>query len=92
MFKLTPFGAVTMWTGVLPGDSTQIALPQTAIQSLLDREPPGEQLQVLILTARAPRFDYNHWTYTDLGLLSWTSFSYDYTMLQLPDAPDGGGP
>lgn len=92
ILKLTPLGAVSLWNVILPGDATSVSLPQTAIQSLLDREPPGESLQVLIITDREPRFDYNHWSYGDLGYLSWTSFSFDIAMMQLPGAPDGGGP
>ncbi|MBS2028374.1 MAG: IPT/TIG domain-containing protein [Deltaproteobacteria bacterium] len=92
IIKLTPVGTVTLWTVVLPGAATTLTLPGSAVQSLLDREPPGEQLEVIVIADRAPRFDYNHWTYGDLGQLSWTSFSYDVVATQLPDAPDGGGP
>jgi hypothetical protein len=79
-----------LWTVILPGSQRQASLPQGALTALLDHLPPGTPLVINVTADRAPRFDYGHWSYGDLGLLSWTSFSFGSTQSQLPSLPDGG--
>lgn len=80
----------TLWTVILPGGASGVSLPQGAVTGLLDHLPPGTPLFIDVTTDRAPRFDYGHWSYGDLGLLSWTSFSVGAAQSQLPQLPDGG--
>jgi hypothetical protein len=84
ILKITAAGAINLWTVVLPGDNTQISLPPTVMQGLIDREPPGENLEVIITSSRAPRFDYNHWSYGDLGQLNWTAYTENVGVYSLP--------
>lgn len=92
IIKFTSTGAVTLWSVVTPGSTTQVSLPRTAIQALLDREPAGTFLQWQVVSSRSPRFDYDHWSYGDLGQLAWTSFTVAGGLLQLPPPIDGGTP
>ncbi len=72
--KQTLFGAVTLWSIVLPGSETQVTLPQAAVQKLRTEEA-GNQLSVQILSSRSPKFSYNQWTYETLGGASWSSYT-----------------
>jgi hypothetical protein len=85
----TALGSVTLWTVVLPGQDTTVSLPPTVMQNLLDRQDPGESFSILLISDSAPRFDYNHWSYDDLGELNWLGFNVNTITVSLP-ATDGG--
>ncbi len=74
ILRPTPFGAVTVWSMVLPGTETQVVLPQAAVDKLR-REEAGNQLFVVIYSSRSPKFAYNQWTYDTLSGVSWSSYT-----------------
>jgi hypothetical protein len=74
IYKPTLFGAVTLWSMVLPGSETQVTLPPPAVQKLRDEEA-GNLLFVQIISSRSPKFAYNQWTYDTLSSVSWSSYT-----------------
>lgn len=69
-----------VWTIVLPGSETQVQVPPAVLELL--RQSPA--LQLTLVTALSPRFDFDHFSYSQLGLSSWTSFTQDYTSFTVP--------
>jgi hypothetical protein len=74
IYKPTLFGAVTLWSMVLPGSETQVTLPPPAVQKLRDEEA-GNLLFVQIISSRSPKFAYNQWTYDTLSSEAWSSYT-----------------
>ena len=74
ILRPTLFGNVTVWSMVLPGTENQVVVPQLAVDKL-NREEAGNQLFVVILSSRAPKFAYNQWTYDTLSGVSWSSYT-----------------
>ncbi|MBL8951669.1 MAG: IPT/TIG domain-containing protein [Myxococcaceae bacterium] len=74
VFMPTLAGNVTLWSVVLPGTETQVALPPPAVLALRNAYM-GTQLGVQILASRSPKFAYNQWTYDTLSGVSWSSYT-----------------
>lgn len=74
ILRPTLFGAVTVWSMVLPGTETQVVVPQLAVDKLR-REEAGNQLFVVVYSSRSPKFAYNQWTYDTLSGVSWSSYT-----------------
>lgn len=74
ILRPTLFGNITVWSMVLPGTENQVVVPQLAVDKL-NREEAGNQLFVVILSSRAPKFAYNQWTYDTLSGVSWSSYT-----------------
>lgn len=74
IIKQTLAGQVTVWSVVLPGTETQVALPPPAVQKL-KLEEAGQTLLLVIYSSRSPKFAYNQWTYDSLSGVTWSSFT-----------------
>lgn len=81
--ELTMTGRVLQWEMVLPGSETQVTVPETALQALRAKYPPGAELLLTLTGAREPRFAYEQWNYDNLSLPSYTSFTLDQMFIQL---------
>jgi hypothetical protein len=60
-------------------------VPAEIVTALRAKYPPGTFLQLTLVTGREPRFAYDQWSYRDLFLDSFTSFTYDVIGLQLSE-------
>lgn len=69
-----------IWEVVLPGAEQTVSLPTEALGAL----EPGAFMYWTLMTARAPRFDYDRFGFQQLGINSWTSFTQDYGYFVLP--------
>ncbi len=69
-----------LWRVILPGDVTEINLPQ----ELLGMLPQGEPLILLIYTANSPRFDFGRFNYGQLGSGRWTDYSINFAVFTAP--------
>ena len=81
MFRCPPTGCqprlfrnTVIWSMVLPGTENQVVVPQIAVDKM-NREEVGNQLFVVILSSRAPKFAYNQWTYDTLSGVTWSSYT-----------------
>lgn len=79
----TPAGWVTHWHMVLPGTESQVTVPHSVLLDLRSKFDPGTQLLLILYGAREPRFAYEQWSYDDLNLPSYTSFTLDQIPIQL---------
>ncbi len=70
----------TLWRMVLPGDATEVTLPEEII-GLLPRDMP---LFLIIFTADSPRFNFDRFNYSQLGTSYWTSYTVNYTVCTAP--------
>ncbi|MBW2703319.1 MAG: IPT/TIG domain-containing protein [Deltaproteobacteria bacterium] len=69
-----------LWRVILPGDATEIRLPEE-LSALL---PQGEPLTAFIYTADSPRFEFDRFNYSQLSTSRWTSYSVNYTGFTMP--------
>jgi hypothetical protein len=70
----------TLWRVVLPGDATEVTLPEELIGLL----PQGEPLMFLIYTADSPRFSFDRFNYSQLSTGRWTSYTVNLSMFTAP--------
>ena len=68
-----------LWQIVVPGNQTQVQIPEALLTQLLATVPQSTtSFQVVLFwvidTAKAPRFDYSFFSYTDLSPDGWTSY------------------
>lgn len=84
LMKQTMTGAVTLWTGIAPGTERVMTIPPPVIADMKTKIGQGEQPFVQLIAIRSPRFDYNHWSYGQLSLDSWTSFGLTLAPLIFP--------
>jgi hypothetical protein len=64
---------------VLPGDATQVTLPQEAL-ALLPKQQP---LFLILYTADSPYFSFDSFNYYQLGTNHWTSYTVNYTVFTM---------
>jgi IPT/TIG domain-containing protein len=69
-----------LWRVILPGDATEITLPEELISLL----PRGEPLIMLVYTANSPRFYFDRFNYSQLSSGRWTSYTINYTIFTAP--------
>ncbi len=69
-----------LWRVILPGNVTEINLPQ----ELLGMLPQGEPLILLIYTANSPRFDFGRFNYGQLGSGRWTDYTINFAVFNAP--------
>ncbi|RMG18410.1 MAG: carboxypeptidase regulatory-like domain-containing protein [Deltaproteobacteria bacterium] len=69
-----------LWSVILPGTETSVEVPPGVLDVL--RQSPT--LQISLTTALSPRFDFNHFSYTQLSALSWNSFTLDSQVFTVP--------
>jgi hypothetical protein len=70
----------TLWRVVLPGDATEVILPEELISLL----PQGEKLMFLIYTADSPRFSFDRFNYSQLSTGRWTSYTVNQSLFTAP--------
>ncbi|MBN2493040.1 MAG: IPT/TIG domain-containing protein [Deltaproteobacteria bacterium] len=66
----------TMWRMALPGDARSVALPD----AIIDLLPLDVPMFLIIFTSDSPRFDFDHFSYSQLGSSYWTSYTVNYTV------------
>jgi len=69
-----------LWTVILPGSESSVEVPPAVIEIL--RQSPS--LQITLTSALSPRFDFNHFSYSQLSALSWNSFTLDTQAFVVP--------
>ncbi|MDR0965764.1 MAG: IPT/TIG domain-containing protein [Myxococcales bacterium] len=70
---------------VLPGTSTEFTLPAALAASI---DPAMDTLSVSFQAARAPRFDYDFWSYSHFNMSSqscWASGSFQVPLRRVPE-------
>jgi hypothetical protein len=67
------FIPIPVWQVILPGTELSAVVPE----AVRDTMKSGVVYEYFLLTARSPRFDFDHWGYQQLGLNSWTAFTQD---------------
>ena len=60
-----------------------MVVPEAIVRELEEKYPDGAYLQLTLVTGREPRFSYDQWSYRDLGLDAFTSFTYDAILLEI---------
>ncbi|HWV37688.1 MAG TPA: IPT/TIG domain-containing protein [Vulgatibacter sp.] len=65
-----------IWNMVLPGSENRVTLPPSMMQMIQDKYPPGSPLIITLLQGREPRFGYEQWSYSDLYINAYTSFTF----------------
>ena len=68
-----------VYRAILPGDATQVTLPQEAL-ALLPKQQP---LFLIIYTADSPYFRFDSFNYYQLGTNHWTSYTVNYTVFTM---------
>ena len=63
-----------MWHIVVPGTETRVSLPPTIMQKVR-AQYGGQGLNLFFLQGREPRFGYEQWSYSDLYINAYTSFT-----------------
>ena len=71
-----------VWHLVVPGTENRVTLPPTMMQKIRDQYPRGSLLVAQIMQGREPRFGYDQWSYNDLYINAWTSFTGVAFLLQ----------
>jgi hypothetical protein len=69
-----------LWRVVLPGDATEVTLPEELISLL----PQGEPLIFLMYTADSPRFSFDRFNYSQLSTGRWTSYTVNFSTFTAP--------
>jgi hypothetical protein len=68
------------WSAVMPGDTTQVALPD-AVRSQLSS---GKTYSWTLTGSFAPGFDFTYWVTSDLYGSSWTAYAYTSASFTVP--------
>lgn len=74
---------VPLWHVVVPGNQRRVVLPPSALDKLnsdIDALQPNA-VQLLILSGREPRFNWDQWNYTNTYLQAFTSYTVDGLVL-----------
>ena len=69
-----------LWEVILPGSETQVSVPPDALAQM----KAASALQLSVTSALSPRFDFDHFSYGQLGLGAWTSFTLDNAQFVVP--------
>ncbi|RMG17177.1 MAG: hypothetical protein D6729_09475, partial [Deltaproteobacteria bacterium] len=69
-----------LWQIILPGTETQVDVPPAVLEVL--RQSPA--LSLTLITALSARFDFDHFSYGQLGLGAWNSFTLDSQSFVVP--------
>jgi len=72
--ELGPTGG-PRWTVIMPGGTSEVAMPAPALEVLRATLPPEAVLRAELATSRVPRFQYDHWTYDTLSPAAWTAYA-----------------
>ncbi|HEY0839509.1 MAG TPA: hypothetical protein VGD74_04935, partial [Vulgatibacter sp.] len=66
-----------IWHAVLPGSEKRFTIPSPILARLREDLNMGASLRVTLVQGVEPRFDFGQWSYFDMGLNAYTSFTYD---------------
>ncbi|MBN2496429.1 MAG: IPT/TIG domain-containing protein [Deltaproteobacteria bacterium] len=69
-----------IWRVILPGDVTEVVLPEE-LEGLL---PQGELLLIFLYTASSPRFNFDRFNYNQLYTGRWTAYTVNLTWFAVP--------
>lgn len=83
IYEPTLAGPILQWQMVVPGTETRVVVPPQVLATLKSRYPPGMQLTGQLIRAREPRFDFGQWTYDNLNMGLFTSFTVSVHPIQL---------
>ncbi len=73
------FPAKMVWDVVVPGTENAVLMPPSVVATL----PHGSFYGWYVIAARSPRFDFDHFNYSQIsGLNTWTSFSLGFGAFQ----------
>ncbi len=75
-----PDGTTVSWTAVLPGTARSASMPQV-VQAQL---PVGGTVAWTVTASYAPGFNFDFWTWGDLGGTGWITYSYDFNQFTVP--------
>jgi hypothetical protein len=64
------------WTVILPGSADSVSIPPSSAATSFT-SATGAYTWVLV-TASSPRFEYDYFSYDQLGLNAWTAFTQNY--------------
>ena len=84
-------GSLESLEAILPGDATSLALPGATTQRL---DPATASVFVSFQASRAPRFDFDFWSYSHFSTASlscWASGSFDVPLRRVSVAPQDSG-
>src|SRR2546430_15432579 len=68
---------------LMPGTQRSLTLPD-AVYQRMHQVAAGGMVNLRLMAATSPRLDYQHWSYSDLSLASWTSVTYAETDRRIP--------
>ncbi len=74
------FVPLPVWQVILPGTESSVTVPPSVMEIL--REYP--MLEILLITALSPRFDFDYFSYRQLGLGAWDSFTQAAEYFMVP--------
>src|SRR5690606_12623883 len=63
------------WHTVLPGSERRVTIPD-AVRAELRAKLGGSPVFVTFITGSQPKFEFPEWNYSNIGLASFTSFTY----------------
>ncbi len=71
-----------IWHMVLPGTERRIVLSPSLVDSLRLAYPSGSALRLTLVQGLEPRFGYDAWSYRDMDIRTYTSFTSDQTFIE----------
>ena len=74
------FIPLPVWQIIVPGTESSVVVPGPVRESLADYA----LLEILIVTALSPRFEFDYFSYRQLGLGAWNSFTQDAEYFSVP--------
>ncbi len=77
LFQLSPSASTLVWTVILPGTARSTAAPGALWSQVQAGLAPEDLLVFDLVAVRAPRFDYAHWSYNQLSLDAWSSYTHE---------------
>jgi hypothetical protein len=80
LIETNDLSPVVLWRVILPGDATEVTLPQ----ELLPLLPQGQPLLILVYSAESPRFSFDGFTFSQLYSSRWTRYTVDVSTCLAP--------
>ncbi|NMB75182.1 MAG: hypothetical protein GYA21_08635 [Myxococcales bacterium] len=80
LIETNDLSPVVLWRVILPGDATEVTLPQ----ELLGLLPQGQPLLILAYSAESPRFSFDGFSFSQLYSSRWTRYTVDVSLCLAP--------
>ncbi len=74
------FMPAPVWRIILAGSESSVKVPQPVMELMQQ----ASSLEISLVTALAPRFDFDYFSYRNLNLRSWTSYTQDIQSFAVP--------